>query len=73
MGNVDGDSKEVEEIKLEKEGLGYDYVFKRLPQIRWGAWYGLKNHNLSLAFTSYGYFSWRTGFWYVPVQQMLPQ
>ena len=38
MGKVDRDSKEVKEIKLEEEGLGYDYVFKRLPQIRWGAW-----------------------------------
>ena len=34
MGEVDGASKEVKEIKLEEEGLGYDYVFKRLPQIR---------------------------------------
>ena len=34
MGKVDGDNKVVKEIKLEEEGLGYDYVFKRLPQIR---------------------------------------
>ena len=34
MGKVDGDSKKMKEIKLEEEGLGYDYVFKRLPQIR---------------------------------------
>ena len=33
MSKVDEDRKE--EIKLEEEGLGYDYVFKRLPQIRW--------------------------------------
>ena len=25
---------EVGKIQLEEEGLGYDYVFKRLPQIR---------------------------------------
>ena len=34
MGKVDGYCKEEKEIILEEEGLGYDYVFKRLPQIR---------------------------------------
>ena len=31
MGKVGEDCRE--EIILEEEGLGYDYVFKRLPQI----------------------------------------
>jgi len=32
MSKVDENRKQ--EITLEEEGLGYDYVFKRLPQIR---------------------------------------
>ena len=34
MAKVDGESPETKEIELEEEGLGYDYVFKRLPEIR---------------------------------------
>ena len=38
MGKIDGESPdstpEAKEIELEEEGLGYDYVFKRLPEIR---------------------------------------
>ena len=33
MTKVDGNSSQ-KEIELEEEGLGYDYVFKRLPEIR---------------------------------------
>ena len=35
MAKVDGESPEAKEIELQEEGLGYDYVFKRLPEIRW--------------------------------------